>query len=169
MRLADRLSLGSYRSALLPQARRLGLTSIKHLEALAVARGYTLPDRDEDGQQIFSRRMPGRQKCGTWSWPSPYSHPDWSFANVLSVRGALMLLRVSRVTESFWIAREANKERAWQVIRHVALLGLQAHPQEAHWRNLLAILPRESTLCPALPEGAMPDEAIFKVLANAWT
>ena len=93
--------------------------------------------------------------------------PGLEFCERAICRGALMLLRISRVTESFWIVREAGRERSWQVVRHVALLGLQAHPQEAHWRNLLAVLPRESTYCPALLEGAMPDEAILKVLASA--
>ena len=166
VRLADHLSFGSHRSTLLPQARRLGLTSITHLEALAVARGYLLPEGDDAGPQIFSADA-WKAEMRDVELAVALLSPGLEYCERAICRGALMLLRISRITESFWIVREAGRERSWQVIRHVALLGLQAHPQEAHWRNLLAVLPRESTYCPALPEGAMPDEAILKVLASA--
>ncbi len=166
LRLADHLSLGSHRSTLLPQARRLGLTSIAHLEALAVARGYMLPDSDDAGPQIFSADA-WKAEMRDVELAVALLSPGLEFCERAICRGALMLLRISRVTESFWIVREAGRERSWQVIRHVATLGLQAHPQEAHWRKLLAVLPRESTYCPALLEGTMPDAAILKVLANA--
>ena len=166
LRLADHLSLGSYRSTLLPLARRLGLTSITHLEALAVARGYSLPDGDDAGPQIFSADA-WKAEMRDVELAVALLSPGLEFCERAICRGALMLLRVSRVTESFWIVREAGRERSWQVIRHIALLGLQAHPQEAHWRKLLAVLPRESTYCPPLPERAMPDEAILKVLTSA--
>ena len=166
VRLADHLALGSHRSTLLPQARRLGLTSITHLEALAVARGYVLPDGDDAGPQIFSADA-WKAEMRDVELAVALLSPGLEFCERAICRGALMLLRLSRVTESFWIVREAGRERSWQVVRHVAMLGLQAHPQEAHWRNLLAVLPRVSTYCSALPEGAMPDEAILKVLATA--
>lgn len=166
LRLADHLSLGSHRSTLLPQARRLGLTNISHLEALAVARGYTLPGSDDAVPQIFSADA-WKAEMRDVELAVALLSPGLEFCERAICRGALMLLRVSRVTESFWIVREAGRERSWQVIRHIALLGLQSHPQETHWRNLLAVLPRESTYCPALLEGTMPDEAILKVLAGA--
>ena len=162
-RLGDRLSMPSHRSRLLPKARRAGLMSLAHLEALAVARGHGLPDEGNAVKPMFVEGAL-REEISNAELAVALLTPAQEYSPRALCRGALMLPRIPGAEGSCEIMRAVRKERAYTVIRHVALLGQQAQPQEPQWSRLLLMLPPVSERMPALPEGAMPDQAIRDAL-----
>ena len=166
MRLADRLSITPHRSALLAKARKLGILTGGHLEALALARGYTLPGESILVPPIYSSD----------AWTDEFGDADLAFA-LLSpglefsersiCRGTFILLRLVDATEPYVLARAAIKEHSRQVLRHVAGIGLRCNPHHPRWRTLAGIIGLLSNDLPALPEGAMPDDAIFDVFTRS--
>ena len=53
------------------------------------------------------------------------------------------------------------------MLRQVAGIGLRCNPNHPRWRKLAAIIGPLSNDLPALPEGAMPDDAIFDVFTRS--
>ena len=172
-RLAVRLGLSPHRSRLLPKLRRLGLPSGTHLEALAVARGYTLPGVPVAGEPSLFLAGAWQQEIRDVELAVALLSPGLEYNERTLCRGALMLRHLCQDLKPHWVARigwEAKREQALVVVRHVALLGGgQGEPQAAHWRMLLSVLPEVSSPYPALPPGAMPDEAIRRTLTDVAT
>lgn len=165
-RLADWLGLPGYRSTLLPAARRLGLASVAHLEALATARGYTLPGSEECAANLFPSSAWQAEFCDLQLAVALLS-PGLQYDERAICRGVLVLSRLLRVTEPLRISREAGRERSYRVIRHVAALGHECQPQNALWHRLLSVLPPVSPYHPNLPANVMPDPAIREVFSIA--
>ena len=75
--------------------------------------------------------------------------------------GAQML--GSRHNQPRRLALLACKERAEEVVRHVAAAGQRTEPHESFWSELLAALPRVSPLHAAFAAGVLPHPSRFRI------
>lgn len=154
--LAHKLGTTPHISPLLMQARRLGLPTSEHLEALAVARGC----RYYGGGNLPVVAAISRERL---------SDEELAMA-LLSVaaRYSPQSLRVGAAMASgvridpqrlVWLAR---LERSEAVLRYVAECGARYEPENEFWRSVLASLPAPG----AVPSGVLPHPTRFVAMTG---
>ncbi len=149
--LAEKLGTTPHISPLLMKARRLGLPTSEHLEALAVARGctyYTAPagvsaaavDRDTLSDEELAIAL--------LSLGATYSPQAIRLGAAMLGKNGLDLPTIVRLT---------RMERCEVVVRHIAESGQRYEPGNPFWPALLAALP------PTLPakSGVLPHPTRF--------
>lgn len=149
--LAHKLGTTPHISPLLMKARRLGLPTGEHLEALAVARGC----RYYGGGSLPTVAAVSREQL---------SDEELAMALLsIAARYSPQSLRVGAAMASAanidpqrlaWLAR---LERSEAVLRYVAECGARYEPENEFWRKLLALLPAPTRV----PSGVLPHPTRF--------
>lgn len=149
--LAQKLGTTPHISPLLMKARRLGLPTGEHLEALAVARGCryygggNLPAAPAIPRNQFSDE---ELAIALLSIAQPYSPQG--------VRVGAAVASASHIDPQnlTWLAR---LERSEAVLRYVAECGVRYERQNPFWPKVLAALPATQPL----PSGVLPHPTRF--------
>jgi hypothetical protein len=164
--LAERLGTMAHLSALLMEARRLGVTTPEDLQRLAVSRGLRYYDCHGDSQKgrESSSSMP---KSGI---PGGFSNeelaiallsPSATYSQQRLRMGAAMLAAEGNRPES--LASLAIQERCEAVVRHVASCGREVEPENPFWQRLLALLPDGKS---KVPPDALPHPTRFVAMTG---
>ena len=162
--LARKLGTPEHRSLLLRRASKVGLHGASELIGLAIARGC-------------HHYRGGPEPIPT----APLSHAAFSDEELAiallspclpysprAVRvGAQMLGSVGNRPQR--LALLARRERAENVVRHIAEAGQHTEPQKTFWQELLAALPPVSPFRSALPAGVLPHPSRFRVETGLTT
>lgn len=154
--LAHKLGTTPHISPLLMKAKRLGMPSGAHREALAVARGVryygggSLPEAPPVSRDQFSDE---ELAMALLSIAAPYSPQS------LRVGAAMSSGREIDAARLAWLAR---LERSEVVLRYVAECGARYEPENSFWPRVLASLP------PAvpIPSGVLPHPTRFVVMTG---
>ena len=154
--LAHKLGTTPHISPLLMKARRLGLPTGEHLEALAVARGCryygggNLPAVAAVSREQLSDEELAVALLSVAARYSPQS---------LRVGAAMASAAHIDAARLVWLAR---LERSEAVLRYVAECGARYEPHNGFWRNVLASLPAS----PQLPSGVLPHPTRFVAMTG---
>lgn len=160
--LAEKLCVPEHYSLLLRKACEAGLPGATALVGLAVARGCRHYQGGPEPLPAFpvSRAVFSDEELAIalLSPCLPYS------PRALRV-GAQMLS--SRRNQPQLLALLARRERAENVVRHIAVAGQQTEPQEVFWQELLAALSvTPSPLRSTVPDGVLPHPSRFRLEAG---
>ena len=159
--LAKRLGTTEHRSLLLHKAGSLGLTSAVHLIGLAIVRGC---QHYRNGPEAVLANPPSHTIFSNEELAIALLSPCLPY-NPRAVRvGAQML--GSQGNQPQRLALLARRERAEEVVRHVALAGQQTEPHESFWQELLAALSSGSSLPRMIPAGVLPHPSRFRLEAG---
>ena len=160
--LAAKLCAPEHYSLLLRKASEAGLPGADALAGLAIARGC----RHYQGGPESLPAFPVSQAV--------FSDEDLAIAllspclpySPRSLRiGAQMLS--SRSNQPRRLALLACRERAENIVRHIAVAGQQTEPQEVFWQELIAALPPSSSpLRSTVPDGVLPHPSRFRLEAG---
>ena len=159
--LAQRLGTIEHRSLLLHKAGRLGLATATHLVGLAIMRGC---QHYRYGPEPVFINPPSRVAFSDEELAVALLSPCLPY-NPRAVRvGAQMLGSWGNQPQR--LALLARKERAEEVVRHVALAGQQTEPHEPFWPELLAALSSDSVPSRVIPAGVLPHPSRFRLEAG---
>ena len=133
--LAERLGTTTHLSPLLRKARRLGLGA-EELEMLAIQRGCDYYHNDEPlpSLPISVEQFSNAELAIALLNPALRYHPQ-----TLRLGGAMLSAPGNAVDE---IARLAELERCQAMVGYIVQCGRQFEPQNAFWKDLLALLPK---------------------------
>ena len=154
--LAHKLGTTPHISPLLMKARRLGLPTSEHLEALAVARGChyygggSLPAVAAVSRVQFSDE---ELALALLTVALPYSPQSLRVGAAMASAAHIDPQRLA------WLAR---LERSEAVLRYVAECGARYEPQNAFWKKVLALLPEP----PRPPSGVLPHPTRFVAMTG---
>ena len=154
MTLARKLGGPVHHSLLLRKAREVGLHGASELIALAIARGcqHYRGGPEPVPTEPLPRAVFSDEELAV-ALLSPCLPYDPRAVRV----GAQML--GSHGNQPRRLALLARRERAENVVRHVAVAGQLTEPCEPFWEELLAALPSRS----ALPAGVLPHPSRFRI------
>ena len=146
---------------LLRKARKVGLDSASELIGLAVARGCLHyqggPEPVPSAPPSRSAFTDGELSITLLSPSLPY-HPR-------ALRVGAQLLG-SHNNQPQRLALLARRERADNVVRHIAAAGQQTEPHETFWQELLAALATTSPTRSRVPPGVLPHPSRFRSQAG---
>lgn len=154
--LAHKLGTTPHISPLLMKARRLGLPTGQHREALAVARGVryygggNLPEAPPISRAQLSDE---ELAMALLSIAAPYSPQSLRVGAAMSSGQQIDAARLA------WLAR---LERSEVVLRYVAECGALYEPENKFWPNVLALLPPATSI----PSGVLPHSTRFVAMTG---
>lgn len=154
--LARKLGTTAHISSLLRKARRLGLTTPRDLETLAVQRGCRYYQRgDECGVAKANATEFSDEELAI-----ALLHPGQPWSPQTIRLGAAMLHAPGNSMRV--LGRLARMERCEAVVRYVAEAGRRFEPDEPWWSDLLAALPQS----PLIPSGVLPHPTRFVAMTG---
>ena len=154
--LAKRLSAPAHHSLLLRKASRLDVHGAPALIGLAVERGCL---HYQGGSEPVPSAPTSRAAFSDEELAIALLSPCLPYSPRAIRVGAQML--GSRGNQPRRLALLARRERAENVVRHLAAAGQQTEPHEPFWQELLAALPAAS-LRSSIPPGALPHPSRFR-------
>lgn len=154
--LAEKLGAPVHYSLLLRKARAAGLHDSSALISLAVARGC---QHYQAGPEPPPAKTPSCAAFSDEELAIALLSPSLPYYPRAVRVGAQML--GSRRNRPARLALLARRERAENVVRHVAAAGQQTEPGELFWQELLAALPPASPSRSVLPPGVLPHASRF--------
>ena len=155
--LAEKLGMPAHHSLLLQKAREVGLRDVSALIGLAVIRGC---QHYRGGQEPVPAEPPSRAAFSDEELAVALLSPCLPYSPRAVRVGAQMLSGLSNQPQR--LALLARKERAENVVRHVAAAGRQTEPYEPFWDELLAALPPALSLRSVFPDGILPHPSRFR-------
>ncbi len=161
-RLWPKSSVPEHYSLLLRKASEAGLPGAIALVGLAVARGCR---HYQDGPEPLPAFPVSRAVFSDEELAIALLSPCLPYSPRALRVGAQMLS--SRNNQPRRLALMACRERAENVVRHIAIAGQQTEPQEVFWQELLAALPPVSSpLRSTVPDGVLPHPSRFRLEAG---
>jgi hypothetical protein len=154
--LAHKLGTTPHISPLLMKARRLGLPTGEHRQALAVARGIryygggSLPEAPPITRAQLSDE---ELAMALLSIAAPYSPQSLRVGAAMSSGPQIDAARLA------WLAR---LERSEVVLRYIAECGARYEPANEFWPGVLALLPPASPV----PSGVLPHPTRFVAMTG---
>ena len=155
--LASKLGMPAHHSRLLRRAGAVGLPDAAALIALAVARGCR---HYQGGLEAVPASPVSQEAFSDEELAIALLSPCLPYSPRAIRVGAQML--GSRRNQPARLALLARRERAENVVRHVAVAGRQTEPEEPFWQELLAALPPASPHRSVLPTGVLPHPSRFR-------
>ena len=156
--LARKLGTIEHHSLLLRKAKETGLHNIAKLIGLAIARGCR---HYEGGLEPVPAAPPTRETFSDEELAIALLSPCLPYSPRAVRVGAQML--GSRNNQPSRLALLARRERAENVVRHVAAAGQQTEPHEPFWQELLAAISPVTPLRSIIPAGVLPHASRFRV------
>ena len=155
--LAKKLGTPEHHSLLLRRAREVGLHGTAELIGLAIARGCR---HYGGGSEQMTTAPPSRKTFSDEELAVALLSPCLAYSPRALRVGAQMM--GSRRNQPSRVALLARREKAENVVRHIAAAGQQIEPQELFWQELLAALPPVSPFRSVLPPGVLPHPSRFR-------
>ena len=155
--LAKKLGSPAHHSLLLRKASWLGLHDAPALIGLAIARGCF---HYQSGPEPLPSAPPSRAAFSDEELAIALLSPSLPYSPRAMRVGAQML--GSRNNQPQRLALLARRERAENLVRHIAAAGQQTEPQEAFWQELLAALAATSPTRSKVPPGVLPHPSRFR-------
>lgn len=155
--LAEKLGIPAHHSLLLQKAREVGLHDASALIGLAVLRGC---QHYRGGPEPVPAEPPSHAAFSNEELAVALLSPCLPYSPRTVRVGAQMLSGLSNQPRR--LALLARKERAEDVVRHVAAAGRQTEPHEPFWGELLAALPPVASLRTVFPAGVLPHPSRFR-------
>ncbi len=155
--LAKKLGTNEHHSLLLRKATEVGLHGTAELIGLAIARGCR---HYGGGSEPVPATPPSRKTFADEELAIALLSPCLPYSPRAVRVGAQMLSSRSNRPER--LALLARRERAENIVRHIAAAGQQTEPAELFWQELLAALPLASPFRSFLPAGVLPHPSRFR-------
>ena len=156
--LAKRLGAPVHHSLLLRKACRLGLDGASALIDLAVVRGCL---HYQGGPELVPSTPSSRSAFSDEELAVALLSPSLPY-NPRSLHVGAQMLGSSH-NQAWQLALLARRERAENVVRHIAAAGQLTEPHEVFRQELLAALPSASAPRSAFPVAVLPHPSRFRI------